>query len=260
MRLRAPTGQDLEWREQTAQIRIAARRGQNPGAIAELHQLPLAAVERVLAPIAHPRISDPVRLLQGHGQIPGTAPADVQLYWLGFLMAAGHIWGQGSSLTLVVTLGAESREYIEAFMADISTDHIYCEFCHSSTLGWQVYLRDQDLCKALFPWGVPSELHGDDSAMIDDLPKEFATPFICGYVDGNWPSVHPSRNLKAERFIVEGTPAVLARLNSLVQRYWGVQCGVVTLRRERAELQFSDPEACRAIQSQLSTYVSRVRT
>ncbi len=259
MRLRAPSGQDLEWRERTAKIRTAARKGISPAEIAGLHQLSLPAVERVLAPIEHPRISDPVQLLRRHREIPGTAPADVQLYWLGFLMAAGHIRGQGSSLTLVVTLGEKSRAYIAAFMADVLTDHIYCEFCHSSIVGWQVYLRDQSLCKALFPWGVPSDLHGDDSALLDDLPREFATPFICGYVDGSWPNINSSNTVRGERFTVRGTPAVLARLNSMVQRYWGVPGGLVTSGRERAELQFSDPEACRAIHSQLDTYVSRVR-
>lgn len=259
MHLRALRAQDLEWQERTAKIRTAARKGKSPAEIAELHQLPLRAVERVLAPIEHPRISDPVQLLQEHREIPGAAPADVQLYWLGFLMASGHIWGQGRSLTLVVTLGEKSREFIEAFIADISTDHIYCEFCHSSIVGWQVYLRDQSLCKALFPWGVPSDLHGDDSALLDDLPREFAVPFICGYVDGSWPFINSSKGVSGERFIVQGTPAVLARLNSMVQRYWGISGGLVTSRQERAELQFSDAGACREIHSQLNTHVSRVR-
>ncbi len=260
MNLRAPSEQALEWRERTARLRSAARNGKSPEEIAELHELPLAAVERILAPIEHPRISDPVRLLQNHHQVPGTAPVDVQLYWLGFLMAAGYIRGQGRSLTLVVTLGEQSREYIETLMADITTDRIYCEFCHSSIVGWQVYLRDQSLCKALFPWGVPSDLHGDDSALLDDLPSELAIPFIRGYVDGNWPFIHSSGRLRDDRFAVYGTPAVLARLNSMVQRHWGVSGGSVTARQERAELQFSDPEACRAIHSQLKTYVSRFRT
>ncbi len=260
MRLRAPSEQALEWRERTARFRSAARNGKSPEEIAELHHLPVAAVERVLAPIEHPRISDPVHLLRGHRKTPGTAPADVQLYWLGFLMVAGHIWGQGSSLALVVTLGEESREYIATFITDITTDHIYCEFCHSSSVGWQVYLRDQGLCKALFPWGVPSDLHGDDSALLDDLPREFAVPFICGYVDGNRPFIHSSGRLRVDRFTVHGTPAVLARINSMVQRYWGVSGRIVTSRQERSELQFSNPEACRVIHSQLNTYTSRFRT
>jgi hypothetical protein len=259
MNLRAPSEQALEWRERTARLRSAARGGKSSEEIAELHQLPLAAVERVLAPIDHPRISDPVRLLRNHSQVPGTAPVDVQLYWLGFLMAAGYIRGQGRSLTLVVTLGEKSQEYIETLMADLTTERIYCEFCHSSIVGWQVYLRDQGLCKALFPWGVPSDLHGDDSALLDDLPGEFAVPFMCGYVDGSWPSI-PSAGRLTDRFTVHGSPEVLARLNSMVQRHWGVSAGSVTARQNRAQLQFSGPRVCRAIHSQLKTYVSRART
>jgi hypothetical protein len=260
MNLRAPSEQALEWRERTARLRSAARSGKSPKEIAELHELPLAAVERILAPIEHPRISDPVSLLRNNGQVPGTAPVDVQLYWLGFLMAAGYIRGQGRSLTLVVTLGEKSQDFIETLMADITTDRIYCEFCHSSIVGWQVYLRDQSLCKALFPWGVPSDLHGDDSALLDDLPSKFAIPYLCGYVDGNWPSIHSSGRLRDDRFTVHGSPAVLDRLNLMVQRHWGVSAGSVTARQNRAQLQFSDPKACRAIHSQLRTYVSRVRT
>jgi hypothetical protein len=260
MRLRAPSEQMLEWRRRTAKIRTAARNGRTANEIADLHQIDLVAVERTLAPIEHPRISDPVGLLQSHGQIPGTAPADIQLYWLGFLMAAGHICGEGRSLTLVVTLGEESREYIETFIADITTDRIHCEFCHSSVAGWQVYLRDQSLCKALLPWGVPSDLQGDDSALLDDLPSEFAAPFISGYVDGNWPRIESSDTLRDDRFAVQGTPAVLARINSMIQRYWGVSGSLVTSRQERAELRFSNSEACRSIHRQLNTFVSRFRT
>lgn len=259
MRLRAPNEQALEWRKRTAGFRSAARNGKSTEEIAELAQLPIAAVQRVLAPINHPRISDPVHLLRGHTMVPGTAPADVQLYWLGFLMIAGHIWGQGSSLALVVTLGEESRDYIATFVADITTDRIYCEFCYSSTVGWQVYLRDQGLCKALFPWGIPSDLHGDDSALLDDLPREFAIPFMRGYVDGNRSFASSSDRVRGDRFAVHGTPAILARINSMVQKYWGVSGRIVTSRHERAELRFSDPQACRTIQSQLNTYTSRSR-
>jgi hypothetical protein len=257
MNLRAPSEQALEWRERTAGVRSAARKGKSAEEIAKLHQLPLAAVVRILTPVEHPRISDPSRLLQNRHQLPGTAPVDVQLYWLGFLMAAGYIRGQGrSSLTLVVTLGKESRKYVETFVADIMTDRIYCEFCHSSIVGWQVYLRDQDLCKALFPWGIPSDLHGDDSALLDDLPRQFVIPFITGYVDGNWPAIHSLNRLRDDRFIIHGTRAVLCRINSMVQRYWGISSGVVVPQQERAKLLFSDPEACRTIHSQLK-YVRR---
>lgn len=257
MRLRAPTEQALEWRARTVQIRTAARGGKSPLEIAALYDLPLAAVERLLTPIDHPRISDPVQLLREH-QIPGTAPAEVQLYWLGFLMAAGYICGQGTTLTLVVTLGERSRVCIESFIDDLVTDHIRCEFCYSSIVGWQAYLRDPSLCKALFPWGVPSDLHGDDSALLDDLPAALAVPFICGYVDGNWPFSHSLRGVNEESFTLRGTSPVLTRINSMIQRYWEVSAGTVIPRGNRTELRFSDPEAYRTIRSQLSGYVSRV--
>jgi hypothetical protein len=185
------------------------------------------------------------------------APADVQLYWLGFLTAASHIRGHGACLTLVVTLGAELDDFIETLMADLATEHISWEVCHSSLVGWQVYLRDQSLCKALVPWGIPSDFHGDDPAVLDDLPKEFVTPFIRGYVDGNGLSRRPPTGRRDGSFTLRGTPAVLAGINSIIRRYWEVSGGVVTQGRDQAELRFSDPAACRAIYSWLDTFASR---
>jgi hypothetical protein len=182
------------------------------------------------------------------------------MYWFGFLMAAGYIRGQGPTLTLVVTIGEKPRSCIEAFTRDILIDHVCCEFCHSSTAGWQVYLRDQHLCKALLPWGVPSDLHGDDSALLDDLPRECAVPFICGYMAGNRSMPGPARRVRAEGFAVHGTPAVLARLNLMVQKYWGISGGKVVLRQTRAELRFSGPGALREIHTQLNACTARLRT
>lgn len=254
MRLRAPSGPDLEWRERVRKIRAAARKGKTPTAIAEAFHLPVAAVQRVLTRVEHPRLSDPVDLIQAHREAPGLAPADVQLYWLGFLMAAGHIWGQGTSLTLVLTLGEESRDSVDAFLTDLATDHVRREFCHSSIVGWQVYLRDEGLCKALFPWGVPSDLHGDDPALLDDLPKEFAAPFISGYADGSWPSRPSTNGRRGDRFTLHGRPAVLAGINSMMQRYWAISGGVVTQGRGRAELRFGGIGASRAIQGRLGAF------
>jgi hypothetical protein len=252
MRARILNEQELERRETAAKIRTAARHGKSPAEIAELHQLPQLAVERILAPVIHARISDPVQLLRERGTTLDTAPAGIQMYWLGFLTAAGHIFGQGNSLALVVTLGDKPRTYIEDFMADMSIDHIYCEFCESSTLGLQVYLRDRDLCKALFPWGISSALHGDDSTLLDDLPKEFAIPFICGYMDG------AQRRVGAKGFTVHGAPVVLARLNVMVQKYWGVSGGTVTSLPAGAELRFADPTARREIESQINAGAARL--
>lgn len=256
--MRGPSGPDLDWRERTQQIRAAARQGRNSTEIADVYQLPVAAVERVLAPAKHPRLSDPVDLIRTRREGPGMAPAGVQLYWFGFLTAAGHIGGHGTSLTLVVTLGERSNDCIEPLLADLATERVRCEFCHSSIVGWQAYLRDQYLCKALVPWGIPSDLHGDDPALLGDLPKEFVTPFIRGYADGNRISHRSPGSRRSSGFTLRGTSAILTRLNAIIQRHWAVSGGVVTEGRDRAQLRFSDPEACRAIQGRLDTVASRV--
>lgn len=258
MRLRNPTGPDLKWREQVGKIRAAARRGKQPPEIAALYDVPVAMVERVLIPVDHPRLSDPVHLLRARRESPGMTPADVQLYWLGFLMAAGHIWGQGTSLTLVVTLGGHSQEHMETFMDDLATDYLRCEYCRSSVVGWQVYLRDQSLCKALFPWGIPSELHGDDATILDDLPGEFATPFLRGYADGNWPSRHSGGGQRNGRFVLQGTAAILGGVNAMIRRHWSASGGRVTPRGARAELSFAAHSVSKTIRERLDAYPSRL--
>jgi hypothetical protein len=258
LRVRGPTGLDLKWREQIGKIRSAARRGKNAQEIAELYEVSVAMVERVLVPVDHPRLSDPVHLLRTRREPPGMTPADVQVYWLGFLMAAGHIWGQGTSLTLVITLGDRSQPEMETFMDDLATDYMRCEYCRSSVVGWQVYLRDQSLCKALFPWGVPSELHGDDATILEDLPKELATPFLRGYADGNWPAPHSAGSQRDVRFTLQGTPAILSGLNTMIQRHWSASGGRVTAQGSRAELRFAQSTACKTIRDHLDNYPSRL--
>ena len=256
MLVRTPRQVDPEWQARTVKIRGAARKGKRPKEIADLYQLPVAAVERVLAPVEHPRLSDPVQLLQTSQPRGGAAPADVQVYWVGFLTAAGHIRGHGISLTLVVTVGEEGRDRIATLLADLLSDHIRWEFCYSNIVGWQAYLRDQVFCKALIPWGVPSDLCGEDPTVIDDLPEELVVPYLRGFVDGSGIG-RPGLSRRRTGFAIRGTPAMLAGINALVQRCWGVSNGVVTQSDAGVELHFADPAARRAIQRQLGASPSR---
>ena len=256
MPVRTPRQIDPEWQARTVKIRGAARKGKRPAEIADLYKLPVAAVERVLAPIEHPRLSDPVQLLHTSRARGGTAPADVQVYWVGFLMAAGHIRGHGTSLTLVVTVGAEGRDRIVTLLEDLLTDHIRWEFCYSNIVGWQAYLRDQIFCKALIPWGVPSDLCGEDPTVVDDLPADLVAPFFRGYVDGSAIG-RPGLSRRRTAFAIRGTPAMLAGINTLLRRHWGVSNGVITGSGEEAELRFADPAVRRAIQTQLDASPSR---
>src|SRR5207244_3484479 len=97
----------------------------------------------------------------------------------------GRIMGHGTSATLVVTIGEEPPDSLAALPADLVAGHMRAEFCRSSIVGWQGYLRDQALCKALVPWGIPSDLYGEDPGVLDDLPREFVPSFLRGYVDGD---------------------------------------------------------------------------
>jgi hypothetical protein len=256
--VRTPRQVDPEWQARTVKIRGAARKGKRPAEIADLYKLPLAAVERVLAPVEHPRLSDPVQLFLHASRTRGdTAPADVQVYWVGFLMAAGYIRGHGTSLTLVVPVGAEGRDRIASLLADLLSDHIRWEFCYSNMVGWQAYLRDQIFCKALIPWGVPSDLCGEDPTVIDDLPEGLVVPFLRGFVDGGALGRAGRSSRRRTAFAIRGTPAMLTGINALVKRHWGVSNGVVTRSGEGVELRFADPAARRAIQNQLDAIPSR---
>ncbi len=203
-------------------------------------------------------MSDPVELIRTGQVRAGKAPADVQMYWCGFLTAAGQILGQGNSLTLVVTLGKKPPHSIDALTADLMVGHIRCEFCRSSIVGWQGYLRDQALCKALAPWGIPSDLYGNDPGVLDDLPAELVAPFLRGYVDGERVSRKSPHSRRDGSFSLSGTPDVLARINMTIKRCWKVPSGVVIPGSSGAELRFSDSGSSRIIHHQLTTVPSRL--
>jgi hypothetical protein len=256
--MRGPNKPDHEWQERAHKIWAAARKGRNATEIANAYQVPVAAVVRVLAPAEHPRLSDPVELIRTSQVRAGKAPADVQMYWCGFLTAAGQILGQGNSLTLVVTLGKKSPDSIDALPADLMAGHVRCEFCRSSIVGWQGYLRDQALCKALVPWGIPSDLYGNDPGVLDDLPAEFVAPFLRGYVDGDRVSSKSPHSPRDGSFTVSGTPDVLASINMTIKKCWKISGGVVTPGSNGAELRFSDPGASRLIHHRLNSVPSRL--
>jgi len=245
----------LEARERTVRIRAAARRGKTAREIAAAGDYPLKLVEQILAPIADVRLSDPAQLLHTREAAPGFAAGDVQLYWVGFLRAAGRICGQGTSFALIVTLGERSEEHVETLIEDLAASQVRHEFCRSSLLGWQVYVREQNLCKALLAWGIPSELHGDDPSVLDDIPKVFLAPFLRGYADGNWTN---GGGRPRGGPVFYGTEAVLNGINAMVRRGLGVSAGVVTVRPSRAELKFT-AAAGRTISDEISRYTARSR-
>jgi hypothetical protein len=247
----------LEARERTARIRAAARKGKTTAEIAEVYQFPLKMVEQILAPVADVRLSDPAHLLNNRAVAAGLPAADVQVYWVGFLTVAGRISGQGASFALIVTLGERSQEYMDTFMADLATPQVRSEFCRSSLLGWQLYVRDQGLCKALLPWGIPSELFGDDPTVLDDLPKEFIAPFLRGYLDGNGAALGANRP-RSNGLVFYGTDAVLTAINAMIRRGWRINTGTVRPRPPRAELRFNRQDE-ETILSHIHTYTTRSR-
>jgi hypothetical protein len=247
----------LEARERTWLIRAAARKGKTAAQIAEGNEFPLKMVEQVLAPIADVRLSDPAALLNKRPVAVGLPPADVQMYWVGFLTASGRICGQGASFALIITLGERSQEHINTFIEDLATPQVRNEYCRSSLLGWQLYVRDQSLCKALLRWGIPSDLHGDDPTVLEDLPKEFIAPFIHGYVDGNW--APPDRAARSNGVVLYGTEAILNSVNMVVEKGWGIDSGVVTPRAPRAELKFNRQDG-QAILTRSRAYTARRRS
>jgi len=245
-----------EKRAEIMAIRAAARRGLAATAIAEFYQLPLVDVTRTLAPATHGRVTDPAILLNTQAVPPGHAHADVQLYWVGFLTAAGRISGQGSSMALVVTLGDRAESHVTRLMEDMAESRLRPEYCESSLLGWQVYVREPTLCKALLPWGVPSIAYGDDPALLDDLPNQFAAPFLCGYLDGNWPGATFSRK---GRLVLNGTVGVLSAVSHTLRTCWGISEGRITASAARARLDYPSLQIDQQVRDRARTYTLRRR-
>ena len=246
----------LEARERTWRVRAAARKGKTPQQIAAAGDYPLKLVEQILAPIADVRLSDPATLLNNGAVAAGLPPADVQMYWVGFLTAAGRICGQGASFALIITLGDRSQAHMNTFVEDLATPQVRNEYCQSSVLGWQLYVRDQSLCKALLRWGIPSDLHGDDPTVLEDLPKEFLAPFLRGYVDGNW--APPEAASRTNGLVLYGTDAILTAINTTVRRHWGIGSGTVTSRPPRADLKFNRQDG-QTILTRSRAYTTRRR-
>ena len=247
----------LEVQQRTAQIRAAARKGRTAPEIAEAYGAPLKMVEQLLAPVADTRLADPAHLLNHVAIGAGFPSADIQVYWVGFLTAASRICGRGGSSALIVTLGHRSLEYMKVLMADLATPQVRHEFCRSSLIGWQLYVRDQSLCEALVRWGIPSEVHGDDPTVLDDFPLEFMAPFLRGYLDGNWVTPGTARS-RSHDLVFHGTNATLAAINAMIHRGWRIPAGVLVQRPPRAELRFSRQDE-RAILSRINTYTARCR-
>lgn len=247
----------LEVRQRTVRIRSAARKGKTAVEIAESCGAPLEMVERMLAPVADARLSDPAHLLNRVRVAAGLPRADIQVYWVGFLSAAGRICGVGPSSALIVTMGHRAREYTQIFLSDLATPQVRHELCRSSLLGWQLYVRDRYLCEALVRWGISSETHGDDPTVLDDVPTEFIAPFLRGYLDGNWSPPGVPRS-PSHRLVLYGTEAALAGINAMIYRGWRIAHGVVTSRPPRAELRFSQRDE-RVLLDHVRTYTTRAR-
>lgn len=253
-----PLRENAEWQASVRNVRAAARHGQRPADIAAAYALSVASVEGILTPADHPRLSDPVDLLRTSQVLAGRVARDVQLYWIGFLTSAGCIRGHGTSLTLVVTLGEDGRGHIAPLMTDLMTGDIRCEFCHSSLVGWQGYFRDPLLCQALIPWGIRSDLYGEDPALLEDVPEKLFATFLRGYVEGSELAQQSPRRARRAEFALRGTPAILAGLNALIKRHWGISSGEVRQAGNGAELRFADRATRDTIEGRLSTAPSRL--
>ncbi len=250
--------ENAEWQASVRHVRAAARHGQPVAKIAAKCALSVASVERILTPADHPRLSDPADLLRTGHVLAGRLDRDVQLYWIGFLTSAGYIRGHGNSLTLVVTLGEDGRRHVTPLMADLMTDNVRCEFCHSSLVGWQGYFRDPLLCHALFPWGIRSDLYGEDPALLEDVPEKLFATFLRGYVEGGELAHRSPGRPRRVEFVVRGTSAILTGLDVLIKRHWGISSGVVKQVGNDAELRFANRAARDAAEGLLSTAPSRL--
>ena len=138
-------------------------------------------------------------------------------------------------MAVVVTLGDRAEKHMTRFMEDIAGPGVRREYCQSSLLGWQVYVREPSLCHALMPWAIPSDSQGEDPALLDDIPNDLVAPFLAGYLDGDWPA---STFPRSGRLSLHGSPDVLSAVNRMLRRSWNVPEGKITLHPPRATLRY----------------------
>jgi hypothetical protein len=194
--------------------------------IAAKHNLTSIMVRALLRPAGQTgRMCTPFQL--GQGELPPNAA--VQVYWLGYIAAAGRVFGHGTLWTLVLAIHPDDEPHIKALLDDLVVGHAAVEYADSSLEGRQVYIRDRELVETLLAWGLgaPSE---HDSTPLEFIPHQLVSDFVRGYLEGsrqNPPFGGPRARVPApgtlRSLVIAGRPALIAALRRALEAACGVK-------------------------------------
>lgn len=193
--------------------------------IATKHGLPALTIKTLLRPTGQPGgLCTPYEL--AGADPPRNAAA--QVYWLGYIAAAGRVFNHGSSRTLLLAIHAKDEGHIQTLVADLVSGHPSVEFADSNLDGRQVYIRDRDLVEALATWGI-CDSPGRGSISLELVPRRLLPDFVRGFLEGarvDPPVRRAGARASSPRghrpLTLTGHPALLATLSQMLSAICGI--------------------------------------
>lgn len=225
--------------------------GLAPHQIAAKHGLPLPAVLRIIRRRQDERLLNPFHLRHGAVRARGAT----QLYWVGYIAAAGHLFLQGSVPTVVLAVDRRDTAHVLTMIEDLCTGHPTCEWCESSRDGLQAYIRDRELAQMLAEWGAPGADPAEGSVPVALIPPSLLPHFVRGYLEGGrgMPPFGrrqvPTSHAAVRHIALKGPAEFLTGLNAAISKHAGVGAGVIQRRRDGlAILTYRSRTAARIVQ------------
>lgn len=169
-------------------------------------------------------------------------PNGAQLYWLGYIAAAGRLYAQRSTPTLVLDIDPRDIDHVRHLGDEFGEGRIHCELCRSNLNGLQAYIRDREFGKFLLQWGAPGAGVEDGSVPVGSIPSSLLSHFVRGYLEGGHQTppfggrITPSLLASVRTVGLIGPEEFLARLSAALRRHAGVRAGPMTRRRNGRRL------------------------
>lgn len=186
-------------------------------------------------------------------ELPSDAP--VQIYWLGYIAAAGRVLGQHAYSTLILAIHPADEPHIETLLHDLVIGHAAVELADSNLDGRQAYVRDRHLVEVLRQWGIAGTA-AESVVPVEFIPPTCLPDFVRGYLEGS--RLRPPfggsgartpspRGLRSLAFV--GPPVFLEHLDRLLQSACGVGPGSIDTSGpgERSRLDYPLREGMRIL-------------
>lgn len=207
--------------------------------VAAKHGMSVPAVTQIVRSRSRDSgLVDPFRLRQDGGRLRTTD----QLYWLGYITAAGRLYQRGPAPTLVLDVDPRDVEHVRTLLDDLCEGRPVCEFCQSSRSGLQAYIRDRDLGHLLAQWGVPGANPAEGSVPISLIPPSLLPHFLRGYLEGGRGTSpfgrrsSPASPAAVRLITLTGPEEFVVALRAALSRYHGIGGGTITGRRDGLRL------------------------